>query len=158
MSNERCLEGRKSTASYRTGKLGWPLRRIKQATSVRRETARAYLKSGPHCRTTARFLGNAHSRRCSSFRSFEDPKNLLPLPRRKHAHQSSYTRKALPSPGPRRKLLTSYRTQSNPSRTSRCIPREHRASRLAKRALADRCQGRVPATELRVSSLVEVLR
>jgi hypothetical protein len=27
------------------GKLGWPLRRIEQATGVRRETASAYLKS-----------------------------------------------------------------------------------------------------------------
>jgi hypothetical protein len=27
------------------GKLGWPLRRIEQATSVRRETASAYLKA-----------------------------------------------------------------------------------------------------------------
>jgi hypothetical protein len=42
------------------GKLGWPLRRIEQATGVRRETASAYLKAGRRCYTAAAFLGKAH--------------------------------------------------------------------------------------------------
>ena len=41
------------------GKLGWPLRRIEQATGVRRETAGAYLKAAGIRDTTARCLGTA---------------------------------------------------------------------------------------------------
>jgi hypothetical protein len=42
------------------GKLGWPLRRIEQATGVRRETASAYLKAAGIVGTAAAFLGQAH--------------------------------------------------------------------------------------------------
>lgn len=42
MSN--VLREAKKTTSDTLGRLGWPLRRVEQATGVRRETACAYLK------------------------------------------------------------------------------------------------------------------
>jgi hypothetical protein len=39
------------------GKLGWPLRRIEQATGVRRETASAYLKAAGIVVRLPRFWG-----------------------------------------------------------------------------------------------------
>jgi hypothetical protein len=45
------------------GKLGWPLRRIEQATGVRRETAGAYLKAaGIAVDAKALLLGAAYLR------------------------------------------------------------------------------------------------
>jgi len=43
MSN--ALSEEKKQQVIALGKLGWPLRRIEQATGVRRETASAYLKA-----------------------------------------------------------------------------------------------------------------
>ncbi len=46
------------------GKLGWPLRRIEQATGVRRETAGAYLKAAgspyEHRAVTEEMFGGQH--------------------------------------------------------------------------------------------------
>jgi hypothetical protein len=44
------------------GKLGWPLRRIEQATGVRRETASAYLKAAGVVVRLPRFWGTSASR------------------------------------------------------------------------------------------------
>jgi transposase len=43
--SSECLERRKETASHRAGAAGWSLRRIQQATRIRRETAARYLKA-----------------------------------------------------------------------------------------------------------------
>src|SRR5512145_2969066 len=79
------------------GRLGWPLRRIEDATGVRRETASAYLKAAGVPVRPPRGWGRRPPAEPANGTSTDpgaggDPANDLNAPRRSHPH---------PAPAPR---------------------------------------------------------